>query len=163
MDSLAPLLQQHGVALVFVFVLLEQGGLPIPAVPALLVAGALAGSGAFTTAEVLAAAVAASLIADLAWLYAGSRLGRRILGKICRISLEPDSCVRRTHEIYGRFGPRSLAFAKFIPGYSTLGPALAGIAARPCPCSSCGTGSARCCGPASRCSRACCSRLSWTT
>jgi len=128
MDSLAPLLQQHGVALVFVFVLLEQGGLPIPAVPALLVAGALAGKGAFTPAEVLAAAVAASLIADLAWLYAGARVGRRILGKICRISLEPDSCVRRTEDVFQRFGVRALLFAKFVPGLGTVGPPLAGAA-----------------------------------
>ena len=128
MSDFVPLLERHGIAVVFLCVLLEQGGLPIPAVPALLVAGALVARGRFSFVEIVAVAATASLIADVAWLHAGKRYGRKILGWVCKVSLSPDSCVRKTGAIYLRWGAKSLAVAKFIPGYSTLGPALAGIA-----------------------------------
>src|SRR5205814_1164825 len=69
----------------------------------------------------------ACLIGDLVWYYLGRYHGRQVLGLLCRISLEPDSCVRRTEDFFIRHGTRSLIFAKFIPGLSTVTPALAGL------------------------------------
>jgi membrane protein DedA with SNARE-associated domain len=111
----------------------EQIGLPVPAVPILLGVGALAGVGQMSIALALAVALAASLPADVAWYELGRRHGARVLGVICRVSLEPDSCVRRTENLFVRRGPGALVVAKFFPGLSTLAPPLAGIAmiARP--------------------------------
>jgi membrane protein DedA with SNARE-associated domain/rhodanese-related sulfurtransferase len=76
---------------------------------------------------VLAAAVTASLIGDTAWYWMGRTGGPRVLGWLCRISLEPDSCVRRTRGVFGTYGARALVFAKFVPGLSTVAPPLAGV------------------------------------
>lgn len=118
----------YGVPLVFLNVLAEQLGAPIPAVPALVIAGALTRSGQMSSTHVLIAAVIASLIADLVWFELGRRYGYRILKTLCRISLSPDSCVRDTEARFERWGLKSLLFAKFIPGFSTVAPPLAGAA-----------------------------------
>jgi membrane protein DedA with SNARE-associated domain len=110
-----------------VLVLAEQVGLPLPAVPILLAAGGLAGTGRLSLAPILALAVAACLAGDGVWYWLGRRRGGRVLGFLCRISLEPDSCVRRTSELFARHGARSLLVAKFVPGFSTAAPPLAGI------------------------------------
>ena len=73
------------------------------------------------------AAVFAALLGDQIWFELGRRRGRRVLNWLCRISLEPTSCVRRTEEFFSRHGVRSLVFAKFVPGLSTIAPPLAGI------------------------------------
>lgn len=120
-------LLRHGYAVVFVWVLAEQIGLPLPAIPFLLAAGGLAGAGRLDLGLVLALAVFASLLGDTFWYEIGRRRGGAVLQLICRISLEPDSCVRRTENVFARHGARSLLFAKFVPGLNTAAPPLAGL------------------------------------
>jgi len=117
----------YGYAVLFAFVLAEQVGLPVPAVPVLLTVGGLAGSGRLSIPVALAVALAASLPADLIWYELGRRRGVGVLGILCRVSLEPDSCVRRTENLFLRYGRGVLLFAKFVPGLSTMAPPLAGI------------------------------------
>lgn len=117
---------KYGIAFVFGNVLLEQIGLPIPALPTLIVAGALAARGDLSAPLVLLVAVAASLIADLLWFALGRRQGYRVLNVLCRVSLSPDSCVNQTEAFFNRYGLASLLFAKFVPGFSTVAPPLAG-------------------------------------
>jgi membrane protein DedA with SNARE-associated domain/rhodanese-related sulfurtransferase len=131
MRDLILLIQQYGLPFVFFNVLLEQGGVPIPAYPTLLVAAALAAGSDYRPYQIVAVAVLAALCADLLWYRAGRRLGFRVLGTLCRVSLSPDSCVRRTHSLFTRFGPASLAFAKFVPGFGLLATALAGASRTP--------------------------------
>jgi membrane protein DedA with SNARE-associated domain len=127
MNDLIDVLVRHGYMMVFGWVLAEQLGLPVPAVPVLLAAGAMAGSGRLSLILALSLAVAASLVSDVAWYWIGRIGGGRVLSFLCRISLEPDSCVRRTEESFDRRGANSLLIAKFVPGYSTAAPPLAGI------------------------------------
>jgi len=126
MQLLLSLLEQYGLVFVFLHVLSEQAGLPLPAYPTLIVAAALASRADYTVSQLVAAAVMAAVIADSAWYLAGSRLGRSVLRTLCRISLSPDSCVRQTESIYLRFGAPSLLFAKFVPGFAAVATALAG-------------------------------------
>lgn len=126
MQQLVSLLEQYGLSFVFLHVLLEQAGVPLPAYPTLIVAGALVTHANYDVPQLLLAAVAASLIADFAWYLAGARLGRPVLRTLCRISLSPDSCVRQTESIYLRWGAPSLVVAKFIPGFAAVATALAG-------------------------------------
>ena len=126
MQTLVSLLEQYGLSFVFLHVLLEQAGIPLPAYPTLIVAGALIAHANYDVPQLLLAAIAASLIADFAWYLAGARLGRPVLRTLCRISLSPDSCVRQTESIYLRWGAPSLLVAKFIPGFAAVATALAG-------------------------------------
>ena len=128
MSRLVELVIRHGVPLVFLNVLLEQLGVPVPAVPTLIVAGALSRDHQMSSTHVLVASVVASLIADWIWFMLGRRYGYRILKTLCRISLSPDSCVRDTESKFERWGLKSLLFAKFVPGFSTVAPPLAGAA-----------------------------------
>src|SRR5256885_1476114 len=131
MSTLIHYLVRYGVSLVFLNVFAEQIGMPVPAVPTLIVAGALARNGRMSSTHViLIAAVAASLIADWIWFLLGRRYGYRILRTLCRISLSPDSCVRDTETRFERWGLKSLLIAKFIPGFSTVAPPLAGASGR---------------------------------
>jgi membrane protein DedA with SNARE-associated domain/rhodanese-related sulfurtransferase len=118
--DLTALLTQWGVLLVFTAVLLEQSGLPVPAPPILVVSGALAATGAMRPELVLAAGFVAALLADHMWFIVGRRFGRRLLATICRISLSPDTCVRKTDDLISRHGPGILLVAKFIPGVSAV-------------------------------------------
>jgi membrane protein DedA with SNARE-associated domain/rhodanese-related sulfurtransferase len=120
-------LVDHSASVLFWVVFLEQAGLPIPAIPLLIAAGALVGAGKMSVGIVLLVPVAASLPPDLAWYYLGRIKGGKVLGFLCRISLEPDSCVRSTENLFLRHGARALLIAKFIPGFSTVAPPLAGI------------------------------------
>lgn len=120
-------LAEHGAAVLFWVIFVEQIGVPIPAIPLLIGAGALVGAGKMSVATALLVPVAASLPPDLAWYYLGRTRGGKVLGFLCRLSLEPDSCVRDTENMFHRNGPRSLLLAKFIPGFSTVAPPLAGI------------------------------------
>src|SRR5580704_1158912 len=101
-------------------------GIPLPAAPWLLAAGALAGSGKMNWLAALGSAAIGSVTADLIWFYLGRHYGNRVLGLLCRISLEPDTCVRRTEGVFTRYGMKGVVAAKFIPGLSTLAPPLAG-------------------------------------
>jgi membrane protein DedA with SNARE-associated domain/rhodanese-related sulfurtransferase len=120
-------LVRHGAAVVFAAVFVEQMGIPLPAAPWLLGAGALAATGRVNWFTALAAATVGSLLADFIWFYLGRYGGQRVLSFLCRISLEPDSCVRRTQNVFTRYGMRGVIAAKFVPGLSTLAPPLAGI------------------------------------
>ena len=117
----------HGLPILFGVILLEQLGLPIPGVPWLLAAGALAAAGHFNAIAGLVLATVACLIADFAWFYLGKFRGAQILGLLCRFSLEPDSCVRSTANVFHRYGWRGILIAKFVPGMSTVTPPLAGL------------------------------------
>jgi membrane protein DedA with SNARE-associated domain len=118
---------RHGEAFVFLYVFADQIGIPVPAVPALIAIGALATIGKINFPVALAASVVASLIADTVWYTLGRARGADVLRLLCKISLEPDSCVRRTENVFIRYGVRSLIVAKFVPGLSTVAPPLAGI------------------------------------
>jgi membrane protein DedA with SNARE-associated domain len=120
------LLAQHGLSLVFVNVLITQSGVPLPSMPMLIVAGAFVAQGQMSLAALLVTTVAASLIGDTAWYLAGRRYGYRILRTLCRVAIEPDSCVKQTESIFERWGAPSLMIAKYVPGFSTVAPPLAG-------------------------------------
>jgi membrane protein DedA with SNARE-associated domain len=128
--GLAATVSKYGLPLVFANVLLEQLGLPIPAVPTLIVAGALSVEKDVSAAAVLGVALVACLIADSVWYALGARHGFPILKTLCRVSLSPDSCVRQTTAAFERWGMPSLLVAKFIPGFSTVAPPLAGAVGR---------------------------------
>jgi membrane protein DedA with SNARE-associated domain/rhodanese-related sulfurtransferase len=117
----------HGASVLFWIVFVEQVGLPIPAIPLLIAAGALVGAGKMSVATALLIPVAASLPPDMAWYYLGRFKGGKVLGFLCRLSLEPDSCVRSTENLFHQHGARALLIAKFVPGFSTVAPPLAGI------------------------------------
>jgi membrane protein DedA with SNARE-associated domain len=120
-------LLHHPLAVLSVAVFADQLGLPLPTGPLLLAAGALAGEGRLDPASALGVCVLASVLSELLWYEAGRRRGASILNLLCRISLEPDSCVRRTEDIFVRHGARTLLVAKFVPGLATVAPPLAGI------------------------------------
>lgn len=126
MQEMTHLLAQYGLLLVFANVFLTQLGLPVPAIPTLVVAGALVYDGQIGLAPLLVVAVAASLVGDAPWFVAGRSYGYRVLKTLCRIAIEPDSCVKQTENIFERWGARSLLVAKFIPGFATVAPPLAG-------------------------------------
>src|SRR6267143_1888068 len=125
MNETLEFLVRHGAAVLFAAVFIEQMGLPLPATPWLVAAGALAGTGKMSGVVALSAATFGSLVADLIWFYLGRHYGNRILKLLCRISLEPDSCVRRTQNVFTRYGVKGIVVAKFFPGLSTLAPPLA--------------------------------------
>jgi membrane protein DedA with SNARE-associated domain/rhodanese-related sulfurtransferase len=127
MDSIASDLGRFGVPFVGLNVLLQQLGLPIPAVPTMMLAGALAVAGRIDLFAAFALAVAASLFADLLWFWAGRRYGYPVLRLLCRISLSPDTCVRQTEGIFERWGFYSVVVSKFVPGFATVAPPIAGV------------------------------------
>src|SRR6201987_3909920 len=127
MHSTFEFLIKHGYVFLLGWVCAEKLGLPIPSLPVVLAAGALAGTGHLSFWASLFFVAIAALSADSFWYMLGRRKGIRILQFLCKISLEPDSCVRRTEGIFSKQGARSLLLAKFIPGLSTVAPPLAGI------------------------------------
>jgi membrane protein DedA with SNARE-associated domain/rhodanese-related sulfurtransferase len=122
-------ISQYGLLVVGLNVLLNQIGLPVPVVPTLILAGTLAAKGDLPFLELFSVAVIACLIADCAWYWVGEKYGIRVLKTLCRISLEPDSCVSQTQSQFDRWGINSLIVAKFVPGWSTIAPPLAGALA----------------------------------
>ena len=131
MEALFADLLRYGVPLVGFNVLLQQLGLPIPAVPTMIVAGALAVDGRLSGPGVFAISVAASVFADALWFAAGRRYGYPVLKLLCRVSMSPDSCVRQTEGIFERYGFYSLVVSKFVPGFSTVAPPVAGALRMP--------------------------------
>ena len=127
MNELLQFVVRHGYSLVFAWVFIEQAGLPIPSAPLLLAAGALAGTHQMNLWLAMAFAAVAALTSDCTWYELGRRNGVRVLQLLCRISLEPDSCVRRTQVSFGKNGARVLLVAKFIPGLNAMVAPLAGI------------------------------------
>jgi membrane protein DedA with SNARE-associated domain/rhodanese-related sulfurtransferase len=120
------LIAQYGLLLVFFNVLVEQAGVPVPAVPTMIVAGALSANGKLPLAGVVLAALLACLLSDLLWYWAGRRFGSGVMRTICRISLSPDSCVKQSELRFQRWRGRVLLIAKFVPGLSTVAPPLVG-------------------------------------
>src|SRR5262245_248420 len=127
MHSVIDFILRYGTFVVFVAVLAEQLGLPVPAAIVLLATGAAIGTGQMSPAPAIAAAVTAALLGDFVWYELGARRGRSVLATLCRVSLEPDTCVRKTENVYGRHGIAAIVFSKFVPGLSTVAPPLAGI------------------------------------
>ena len=125
-DGILTLVAQYGLLLVFVNVLLEQAGAPVPAVPTLVVAGALAASGQLSLPSIVLVALLACLLSDGAWYAVGRRFGPRVLHTLCRISIAPDSCIHRSELQFERWGGQTLLIAKFVPGLSTVAPPLLG-------------------------------------
>ena len=126
MGHIVHFLIQHGYLLIFLWLLAEQGAVPLPSVPLLLAAGAVARTGRLELHVILACGLLACLIADNIWFELGRRRGARVLRFICRISLEPDSCVRQTENLFVRYGMASLLVAKFVPGLNAVASPLAG-------------------------------------
>ena len=124
--QIVALIAEYGLLLVFFNVLVEQAGLPLPAVPTLVVAGALAAGGQLSLPDILLVALAACLLSDLAWYLAGRRYGAGVLRTLCRISLSPDSCVKQSELRFQRWRAPMLLVAKFVPGLSTVAPPLVG-------------------------------------
>jgi membrane protein DedA with SNARE-associated domain len=118
-------LAAHGYLVLFLWVSAEQLGAPIPAVPILIAAGVLSATGQLTLTSAFALGILACLIGDSAWFVLGRYKGTAVLNTLCKVSLEPESCVRRSSNFIARYGARSLTVAKFIPGISTVAVPLA--------------------------------------
>ncbi len=126
MEALLHVISTYGLWVVFFCVLLDQGGLPVPAYPPLIVTAALAVDSDQSLWPILLVAIAAAVAADLLWFAGGRRFGAALLRLMCRISLSPDSCIGRTRRLYGRWGAPSLILAKYIPGFAAVATTLAG-------------------------------------
>jgi membrane protein DedA with SNARE-associated domain len=126
MTEIMQFVVRHGYLVIFCWVLVEQFGLPIPSIPLMLVSGALARTGQLKLSSILFYSLSACLIADVFWFQIGRRFSTRALQFICKLSLEPDSCVRRTENSFVKYGLPSLLVSKFIPGLSAVAAPLAG-------------------------------------
>ena len=120
------ILLMYGYLLLFAWVLIEQVGVPLPATPVLLAAGALSAQRQLSFGAALAAGVLACLLSDTCWFFIGRRYGRRVLNLICRLSLEPTTCVKRTQLSFGRRRLATLLLGKFVPGLASLTSPIAG-------------------------------------
>jgi membrane protein DedA with SNARE-associated domain len=130
-DDTFGFLARNGTAALIAIVFANQLGLPIPADPFLLVAGAYCAKGRLNLPVALGGSVLASFAADALWYELGRRRGVWVLRFLCRVSLEPDSCVRRTQSMFEKRGPWVLIFGKFLPGLGTVAPPLAGLLRMP--------------------------------
>jgi membrane protein DedA with SNARE-associated domain/rhodanese-related sulfurtransferase len=120
------ILLAYGYVLLFGWVLVEQFGIPLPATPVLLAAGGLSADHKVNFTIALLAGVTACLISDSTWYFIGRRYGHHVLRLLCKMSMEPTICVRKTQDSFGRGGGTTLLYAKFIPGVATLAPPVAG-------------------------------------
>jgi membrane protein DedA with SNARE-associated domain/rhodanese-related sulfurtransferase len=125
-EHLVWLITHYGLLIVAANVLVDQIGLPVPAMPTLIVAGAVAAGGSLALGSLFVASVIACLLPDCGWFLVGQVYGIRVLKTLCRISLEPDSCVSQTQSRFERWGVNSLVIAKFVPGLAIIAPPLAG-------------------------------------
>jgi len=119
-------LAQFGYVVLGAWIVAESIGLPLPATPMLLAAGALAAKGPFQLWLALTVSVCSCLVSDLFWFAIGRKGNHKVLKFICRISLEPDSCVRRTTRLIEKYGAKSLLVSKFVPGLNAVAAPLAG-------------------------------------
>jgi membrane protein DedA with SNARE-associated domain len=127
MSDILGLLLQYGYLVVFGVVLLENLGLPLPGIVVLIVGGAFAAAGRLSLGLVVTLAVLAALLGDLAWYALGRWRGRPVLAMLCKLSLNPDTCVGTTEQFFLRHGMPTLIIAKFMPGVNTVTPPLLGI------------------------------------
>jgi len=126
MHDVVTLIRQYGTIVVFAAVFIEGVGLPIPSFAVVLVAAAAIDETGASVLGVLWAALSAALLCDLAWYWAGHRLGYRLLRVLCKLSLSADSCVQKTESLFVRWGAPSLMVARFVPGFSVVAQPLAG-------------------------------------
>ena len=131
MNDTIEFLRQNGTTVVFLAVLAEELGVPVPCTPWLLAAGALAHTGRPSLAAVVGVAALAAWLGHLVWFSAGRRWGHGVLRVVCRISLEPDTCIQKTQGTFDRYGGRALLVAPFVPGLATVAPPLAGLSGMP--------------------------------
>ncbi len=124
-------LADHGYLVIFLWVFLDQAALPLPSLPLLIAAGALVATGSLDFGGVVATASVAAILADVVWYQLGKRGGEKAITYVCKLSLEPDSCVTTTRNAFGRFGPVTIVIAKYLPGVQTLAPASAGFVGAP--------------------------------
>jgi membrane protein DedA with SNARE-associated domain/rhodanese-related sulfurtransferase len=118
---------RHGYLWLFVAALLERLGLPLLVTPVMVAAGAIAGLGQLSLLTIVLVTVIASEIGDLVWYELGRRQGSSVLRLLCKISLEPDSCVRRSEDAFARHTTSSLIYSKFVPGVGRLAGPVAGM------------------------------------
>lgn len=126
MNDTVDFLIAHGEIVLLAVVFLEQIGLPLPSMIFLIAAGALVGTGQLDAFRVISLSFLVTMVADALWYRLGSKYGTRVLSLLCRISFEPDTCVRMAEQFYRRHGLRALMMSKFIPGLGTVAPPLAG-------------------------------------
>jgi len=126
MNEIIQSLATYGGPILFTAVFVEQAGLPLPAAPWLLAAGALSAGGEMNATVAIGMSVVACVCADSLWFYVGRRGGNRVVQLLCRFSLAPNSCLGRTKGLFDRQGLRGLVIAKFLPGVGTVVPPLAG-------------------------------------
>jgi membrane protein DedA with SNARE-associated domain len=126
MEALLASLSQHGYAILFVLVFLEAIAMPVPAALALLIAGGASATGSLHPALTLTSALSAMLLGDVLMFLMGRYTGWWLLGMLCRLSLNPESCIMRTADSFYKRGRTMLVFAKFVPGLNTMAPPLAG-------------------------------------
>ncbi len=126
MGNMFHFLTAHAYSVLFAAVAAEQIGLPVPATPFLLAAGALAAAGKVNPWIALPAAVTGSWASDVLWYLLGRWRGRNVLRVVCRIALKPHTCLRRADDLFAHFGPSTLTIAKFVPPLGLVTPPLAG-------------------------------------
>ncbi len=126
MEAFLSAIGRHGYLLVFFVVLAESLGLPVPAALALVAGGAAAAAGVLHVTTLLLLAVAAMLLGDSMLFVMGRYMGWGLLGFLCKLSVNPETCILRSAESFYKRGKATLLFAKFIPGINTMAPPLAG-------------------------------------
>ena len=127
MQHVVSAIEQHGLLLLFLSILVARVGLPLPVIPILMTAGAVAGRDPEHLTEIVLVSVGASLVAEFSLFWFGRRYGQRFLAWLCKMSFSPDFCVRQTETVFTKLGPWSLVFAKFLPGLSFISVAMAGV------------------------------------
>src|ERR1700686_2557764 len=126
MNHFFSLIAHHEYFFIFAVVLAEALGLPVPAALALVAGGAAAAAGTLSPIKALAAALSAALMGDTLLFILGRYMGWGLLGLLCRLSVNPESCILRSAESFYKRGKTTLLVAKFIPGVNTMAPPLAG-------------------------------------
>lgn len=126
-SEITQFLIRHGYSVIFFWVLGEQAGIPIPSLPLLLSAGALSAEGKVSFPVLLLLTFSGAFLSDFIWFQLGRTKGGKILSLLCRISLEPDSCVKNTENLFMKRGASSLLVSKFLPGLNTVAQPMAGI------------------------------------
>jgi membrane protein DedA with SNARE-associated domain/rhodanese-related sulfurtransferase len=112
--------------ILFLWVMVEQLGVPIPSVPLLLTAGTLTATHKLSLPIVLVSVVAGSLVSDSVWYLMGKKYGGNVVKLLCRLSMESSTCVRRTENYFTKHGAGALVLAKFIPGLGSVAAPIAG-------------------------------------
>jgi membrane protein DedA with SNARE-associated domain/rhodanese-related sulfurtransferase len=116
----------YAYGILFLWVLVEQLGVPVPSIPLLIAAGTLSATHRIHAFPAMVAILTACTIADSLWYFAGVHYGNRVVKLICRLSMEASTCVKKTESYFGKHGATTLLFAKFVPGLSAVAPPIAG-------------------------------------